>query len=249
MRPVLRAALALSGAFALAFPAASASATATSTAGAGQVSVNTGSGWTHDPTGPLFDFSRIAPGWSATKTIGIRNDGPASAALSLDASNVVDNENGCNHPESVVDTSCSGTDAGELGAEMILAVYDSADTATTPLWRGSIRALEQPATLGSLSTGAVRSLVIAAELPAASGNETQTDSVTFDLAVNLDGATVAVEGTKTTRATGGLVNRALDQLPFTGTPAERLVAAAICLLLLGSAVSLFARGRRAPEVF
>ena len=253
MIKLARAALAISGALALVFPAASASATAAAAEGSGIVSVNTGSGWTTDPADPLFDFSRIVPGWTAAKTLGIRNDSDSSAALTFKATNVVDNENGCNRPESRVDTTCTGDNAGELGAEIILSVYGDADndgvSDSAPSWTGSIRDLEQAGAFGELRAGATRSYKFVACLPSESGDETQTDSVSFDLVVGLDGATVAVEGTKTTRPpTSNPITRAIDQLPFTGTPAQRLVAAALTMLLIGTVlVLLLRRPRKRPE--
>ena len=252
MTRVMRAALALGGALAFALPAANASATAPAAPAApntGQLSVNTGSGWTHDPTDPLFDITRIAPGWTETKTFDVRNDSPASAAISLHSANVDDEENGCNHPESFIDTTCSGPNAGELGGEIILSLYAGSGSGgtfdATPSWTGSIRALQLATGLGPLAAGATRAYKIVAELPYSSGNETQTDSVSFDLVVGLDGATVAVEGTKTTRPpTSNPITRAIDQLPFTGTPAQRLVAAALSMLLGGTVLVLLFRRRR-----
>jgi hypothetical protein len=246
-----RAALALSGALALTLPAVSAGA-APSTASTGQVSVNTGSGWTHDPTTPLFDFTHIVPGWTGTATLGVRNDSTGTTSLSLKATNVVDNENGCNHPESAVDTTCTGDDTGELSREVTFALFDDHGSGTydaTPSWTGSIRDLEQPGALGTIAAGATRRVRIVADLPRAAGNDTQSDTVSFDLLVRLDGtATVAVEGTKTVKSSGpGIVQSAIDKLPFTGTPAERLVALALSLLLAGAALTMGARHWRRPQ--
>jgi hypothetical protein len=243
-------ALGLSGALALALPAASAGAAPT-TSDTGQVSINTGSGWTHHPTKPLFDFTRIVPGWSGTAILGVRNDSDTSALLALKVTDVVDKENGCNHSESLVDTTCTG-DAGELGGEIVLTVYGDADNDGSydpaPAWTGSIRDLDHASALGDLTAGASRNLEIVAGLPVNAGNETQSDQVSFDLLVSLNGAGVAVEGTKTTRAPGGgLLGRAIDQLPFTGTPAERLVAFALSLLLMGAALTLGAQHWRRPQ--
>ena len=252
MTRVMRAALALGGALAFALPAASSSATTPAAPNTGQLSVNTGSGWTHAPTDPLFDITKIAPGWTETKTLDVRNDSPASAAISLHSANIDDEENGCNHPESFVDTTCSGANAGELGGEIILSLYTGSGSGgtfdATPSWTGSIRALQQTTGLGQLTAGASRAYKIVAELPYSSGNDTQTDSVSFDLVVGLDGAQVAVEATKTTRPPSNPIARAIDQLPFTGTHAQRLVAAGLTMLLIGTVlVLLYRRRTRGPE--
>ena len=250
MSRLIRAALALSGTLAFALPAASAGAASTVT-DPGHVSINTGTGWTRDPSTPLFDFSRISPGWTASATLGVRNDSRANAALTLRTTGVNDDENGCNHPESFVDTTCTGKNAGELGAEIVLRVFGDSDNDgtfdNTPTWTGNIRDLEGAGSLGELGAGVAHNYKIDAELPYSSGNETQTDKVSFDLVVSLDGAGVEVEGTKTTRSTGsGTIRQVIDRLPLTGTPAERLVAASLWLILAGAAIVLLARqqGRR-----
>jgi hypothetical protein len=245
-----RATLALVGAaaFAVMLPATTAGAAPTSTSGT--ISVNTGHGWTHDPTTPLFDFTRIAPGWSASTTMAVRNDTDLPAAIGLNAADVVEDENGCNHPETYADTTCTGSNAGELGKEIILTVYADAGNDgsydASPTWTGSIEALEQRVTLASqLPAGGATSYKIDAELPTSSGNETQTDQVSFDLEVALDGTSVAVQGTKITRHPGsGPLHRVLAKLPLTGTPAERLAAAGLSLLLVGTALMLAGVHRR-----
>ena len=254
MNAASRATLVLVGAVALAIPAASAAA-APATVGSQHISINTGSGWTHDPSTPLFDFTRIAPGWTGTATLAVRNDSDQAAAIGLSATNIAEDENGCNHPESFVDTSCTGVDAGELGKEITLTVY--ADPShngaydSTPTWSGSIEDLKQAATLSShLPGGGVSSYKIDATLPMSSGNETQTDRVSFDLQVTLDGASVEVEGTKVVRHPGsGPLHRVLSQLPLTGTPSERLAAAALSLLILGTALVLAGTRRRRKGTF
>ena len=242
-----RAMLALAGAAVLAIPAVSAAATP---AIGGQVSVNTGSGWTHDPSNALFDFTRIAPGWTATATMAVRNDSDSSAALTWRTTNVVEDENGCNHPESFVDTTCGTDNAGELGKEIVLTVFADPDNngtfETTPTWSGTIEALTQGGTLASsLGAGDAASYKITATLPSSAGNETQTDRVGFDLAVGLDGAAgVAVEGTKITRHGSSTLRGIADHLPFTGPMAMRFAAAGVSTLLAGLALLLLAKQRQ-----
>jgi len=212
-------------------------------------SINTGKGWSAQPTGPLFDFVGLGPGWTSTSALAVRNDSDEASALTFRASDIVDDENGCNRPESLVDMTCSGNDAGELGREMVFTVYSQGNP-QVPMWRGNLYDLTAGAKLdSSVAPNQIDSFSIVAELPYSSGNETQTDSVSFDLVVGLDGATVAVEGTKTTRPpTSNPVTRAIDQLPFTGTPAQRLVAAALTMLLIGTVlVLLLRRPRMRPE--
>src|SRR6185437_2279519 len=103
----------------------------------GHISINVGSGWTHDAAAPLFDFSRIAPGWNQSVAIGVRNDSSEPSVLTLNSSSILDNENGCTHSERYVDSTCSGSNTGELGHELVLSVYPQVP-GTQPLWSGDL---------------------------------------------------------------------------------------------------------------
>jgi hypothetical protein len=218
------------------------------------ISINTGSGWTHDSTTPLFDFTRIVPGWTGSATLAVRNDTDAAADIGLRATNVVEAENGCNRPESLVDTTCTGNNAGELGKEIVLTVYSDPEHdgtyQSTPTWTGTIEDLRQAAPLTrQLNAGDSVGYRIDAELPYSSGNETQTDQVGFDLVIGLNGTSVAVEGTKITRSRGGVLNEITDRLPFTGAPAMRLAAAGLSLLLAGALLILMVTRRRRVRMY
>jgi hypothetical protein len=218
------------------------------------IAINEGTGWSHDATAPLFDFSRIAPGWSATKTVDVRNDLPAAATLHLTAANIADNENGCDHSERYVDTSCAGPRAGELGHELVFAIHRVADNGSvdpSTLWSGTVYDLEHGVVLDdSLPSRASQSYELAAELPTTSGNETQTDTVGFDLTLTLeDGGTASstsVEGAKFTRPSSGSSLPLIAALPFTGSPASRMIASAAWLLIAGALMIVLARLRRRP---
>src|SRR4051794_20154793 len=80
---------------------------ATAWADSGHISVNVGNGWTRDSTEPLFDSDPIAPGWSGSRDLQVRNDSDTDAALLLSATDIVGDENGCNHPETYADTTCA----------------------------------------------------------------------------------------------------------------------------------------------
>src|SRR5947209_6540902 len=123
-------------------------AAAPAMADSGHISINTGSGWTHDASHPLFSVDRITPGWSGSTSLSVRNDSSETANLTLEPTNIVDDENGCDHPESYVDSTCSGANAGELGHELILRVYDQTDSAS-PIWQGNLYDLESNPTLDS----------------------------------------------------------------------------------------------------
>jgi hypothetical protein len=202
----------------------------------GFLSVDTGSGWTHDATQPLFDFSHLAPGRSDAADVRLRNDGTVTSTLTISAHDIVDAENGCAHSELLVDTTCGDGDTGELGHELELSIYSTA-APTTPVWQGTVYDLAQPVVLDDAdAAGHVDAYRIEASLPRSSGNETQTDTVRFgvQLALTANGttSTVAVEGVKVTRPTSGsLVHRLL---PFTGAPVGWIVGGGMALLGLGA---------------
>jgi hypothetical protein len=175
----------------------------------------------------------------------VRNDGGETSSLRLTSTAVVDDENGCNRPESLVDATCSGDNTGELGREMTFTVSASADP-QSPLWGGTLYDLEHGVVLDSgVAPDQVDDFIIKAELPASSGNETQTDRLAFTLVIGLNGAPgVAVEGTKITRNPPSTLDQIASHLPFTGSPAMRLAAAGLSLLLAGTALILLATQRR-----
>ena len=253
--------------------------TAAAIADGQSISINTGSGWVHDSTTPLFDVSRIAPGLGGqSATLEVRNDSAEAANLGLSADDVVEYENGCMHSEAVVDVSCGATD-GELGKELIFDVYLDPENDGTyglaPAWTGTLYDLATPASLlTDLPGGGIVGLKVDMTLPSSSGNETQTDDVDFSFRLTLTGAgspdspggstsgsgpsagsgsdstpqgpgSVEVKGVKVTRHQhSDVLHDITRQLPFTGSPTERLVAGALWFLVAGTALSLLAATRR-----
>lgn len=223
-------------------------------ADSGQISVNLGSGWSHDSATPMFDLSRIAPGWSQSANVAVRNDSNERSVLTLSSSNIVDNENGCTHPERVVDNTCSGPDAGELGHAMVFSVYQQGQI-SQPLWSGTLYDLTKGATLDKgMPAGQIDNYRVQAELPMSSGNETQSDSVQFSLRLTLSGstasATTEVKGVRISRSSGrGPVAAVLNELPFTGSEASRLIAGSLWMITGGALLLLCVRAfRRARHV-
>lgn len=230
-------ALALAVAFTVAGPSVTATG-ASADSSSPHVSIDTGHGW-NDTSVPLFDLSQIQPGYEGTATLRVRNDSDAPTSVSLSAVAVVDDENGCSRDEALVDHTCSGFDTGELSHELDASVSTDAGEVTTTL-----DALEKGAALGELGPGAVGSYQVDVALPRAAGNETQSDRLGFTLRVTLaDLGSVDVLGTKISRGGPSGVSALIRRLPFTGTPAERLVAAGLLLLLLGTFLRLAAMQR------
>ena len=213
------------------------------------LSINLGHGWQQDSTDPIFQLDSIAPGWSASRTMLVRNDSGEPAKLAFTADDIVDAENGCNAPESLVDTTC-GPDQGELGhAVQFSLTVDPENDGTfeaAPRWAGTLYDITSPrvidADVPAHGTVGVR---IHGILPfATTGNEVQTDRLGFGLRITLEQAgsvsAVEVKGTKTSRPPSGEV---LGSLPFTGSRIDRMVASSLWLIIVGVALTLLGRAR------
>ena len=135
------------------------------------------------------------PGVTVTQQVRVQGAQDKSYALALGGSNLQDYENGCMHSEALVDTSC-GADAhqGELSSELVLSVRaTSIDASLSCTAYGSTS--QSLGTLKTFTTASapaqIAGLVVpkngaacvelSATLPPAAGNETQSDSSTFDL--------------------------------------------------------------------
>jgi spore coat-associated protein N len=122
-------------------------------------------------TTPLFTASDIAPGYqSETYTLTYRNVGslPGNLALSLAVTNL---ENGCNGPESVVDSTCGAND-GELGGALLIAVSGPGIN-----YNGTLNNFAGgPSNVGAVPAGGTAVYSVSYSLPQSTGNEVQSDS-------------------------------------------------------------------------
>jgi len=136
----------------------------------------------------FFDFADIKPGDTGLTRVSlhvINNDAYVCAAVS----NLASNDNGLTEPENAVD-STSGVGEGELDEEMLWTIWK--DTNNNGIQDGEeiVLASGNPvngmlavydSTSSVLAGGQTAYLGVKWELPAASGNETQTDSLTGDI--------------------------------------------------------------------
>lgn len=156
-----------------------------------QIELNiNGSGFTANPVTALFNLNNLAPGQSNTGTVGVRNPYSDDGTLKLQATNVKNWENGCNGSEHAAgDTTCGGgSDQGELGAALVFSVEVSAGPVGpwTHTWSGSTADLEAVADVHvTVPASSDRYLRMTVTLPWTTGNEVQSDSIAFDLRVNL----------------------------------------------------------------
>ncbi|HEX2895923.1 MAG TPA: hypothetical protein VHO29_18105 [Marmoricola sp.] len=151
-----------------------------------------GVGFTHQSSAPLLDVQQLYPGGSGSGTVDVRNTSAYDADLVLVASNVDSEENGCLRPETRVPTERCDADGGELQNWLVFTVSRVGDP-DQELWHGDLAALSAGADLGELGAGAASTLRVQVLLPAAAGNDTMTDSVSFD--TRLTATTVAGEST------------------------------------------------------
>lgn len=122
----------------------------------------------------------------------VKNTGTLSGQFIADLSTIVDNENGCNTPESEVDQTCDnpGSGQGELGKLISVNLYlDNALKITFPLTSTGINTLKTYWSNNQnsfvLTPGQESELKIEWFETADYGNEIQSDSLSFDLNFNL----------------------------------------------------------------
>jgi hypothetical protein len=147
----------------------------------------------------LFNFKDVKPGDTGEDTISLHVD-TNPAWVCAEVSNVKQFENGCNGPESKVDTTCGnpGEGQGELFQNLKFSLWMDngvGDHSCNNIKDGDETYLVQNAPATDLKyaiadsqhgNGPIRSSCIGVEwsVPASVGNEAQTDSVTGDVTFN-----------------------------------------------------------------
>ena len=146
----------------------------------------------------FFNFADIKPGDEGENTISLHvenNDAWVCAAVS----NLSSDDNGINEPESAVDSS-DGVGNGELDDTMIWKVWRDDGVGTDPtdkcdnIWQqgeqvlaeghptdGILALYDSTTQNGPLAGGQTSCLGVSWELPLATGNEVQTDSLTGNI--------------------------------------------------------------------
>ena len=211
-----------------------------------------GEGFTPDPSIPLVDHLRLAPGLSTSGDVVVRNDSANAAEMTLQAVNVREDENECLPQETREGDDTCSEDGGELGRWLEVSLASGADGPTADrLWTGTIAALEDGVVLSDhLSAGDELQLRMTLRLPYAAGNDTMTDRIRYDLRWTATGETGEVTsevlGTELGAwgaGTGGS-GTSID-LPLTGaTVGLRWVLLGLTLAFSGLTLLLVARLRR-----
>lgn len=140
-----------------------------------------------------FIISDLGTGKIAGQKIWkLKNTGSLPGQFIADLSNIMDNENGCNAPESEVDQTCDnpGTGQGELGKLISVNLYlDNTLKTTFPLTSAGIDNLKSYWSNNQnnfiLTPNQESELKIEWFETGDYGNEIQSDSLSFDLNFNL----------------------------------------------------------------
>jgi predicted ribosomally synthesized peptide with SipW-like signal peptide len=161
------------------------------------IGTDCGGTWGQTPEGKdivgerFFDFADVKPGDSGENTVSlhvINND----AWVCAEVTNLANEDNGLTEPESAVDTT-DGTGNGELQNKLEMTIWkDDGDNILEP--GETILATGNPingylpvydsTSEASLPGGDTAYLGVKWELPLATGNEVQTDSLTGDIIFN-----------------------------------------------------------------
>ena len=142
---------------------------------------------------------------SGSKTWTINNTGSVPGNLTMEVFNVVNNDNGCNEPEALVDSTCGnpGPGEGELGGVISTSVDLDTDAAgpnpaTTVINTDLATAnagqylTQWNANAGTVTIPAGGSVTVTMNWsndPASYGNEIQSDDLTFDVKFNIEQVT------------------------------------------------------------
>lgn len=134
-----------------------------------------------DSAGTTLSVSNVAPGDTGSATRNVSNSGSINGTLTVNVTNVVDDENGQNEPESEFDNS-SGASEGELSDTVNVTIYvDGTEIAT-----GTLSSIEGEYNVGELASGDSATVTVEYSVPGDAGNEIQSDIVTFDLVFELE---------------------------------------------------------------
>ena len=139
-----------------------------------------------NPLSSAFAESNLYPGWSSTEPITVTNGGTIDGnTLTVSVQNLANDDNSCNEPEALVDTTCGVDPDGDLGANMDIVIHDV--DANVDIWSGTLNQLAGAGSvpLGSLNASQTRNFELQGSIGTGVGNIIQSDAVTFDIVVDL----------------------------------------------------------------
>ncbi|OPX61814.1 MAG: hypothetical protein A4E29_00693 [Methanomassiliicoccales archaeon PtaB.Bin134] len=133
-----------------------------------------------------FTAENLVPGSTGFKTMLLTNAGNSPGTLSGRLTNINNGPGSTSEPEALL-----GTDAGELGANMMITVWvDSnsnglVDGTETTAYSGTVNSATTSWNLGPLAGGATSKVSIKYLIPTSVGNEIQGDICTFSIEYTL----------------------------------------------------------------
>ncbi|MDO8515027.1 MAG: TasA family protein [bacterium] len=138
-----------------------------------------------------FSLSNLVPGNSGTAYWTVKNVGNVNGYLDLESKTVVNDDNSCNEPEGLVDTTC-GAGEGDLGANTNITLFVDVnhdgvvDGGDVSLYTGTLNGLVA-ATVADISLNANTEKYISMNwaIPVAVENIIQSDSTTLGMTFEL----------------------------------------------------------------
>ena len=144
-----------------------------------------------DGGGPLVDLDRLIPGSTRQSGISVSNTSGDDAVLSLRVVDLREDDNGCKRPETRDGDDTCGEGGGELGRDLTVAVVPLGvdGNPTEAVFDGSVRDLVTWTVAAQrLAAWTERSFRLDWELPISSPNDTQSDTMAFNLEFVLEQA-------------------------------------------------------------
>lgn len=217
-----------------------------------------------DGGGPLVDLTRLAPGSTRQSTFSAANTSGDDAALTLRVVDLREDDNGCNHPETAYGDVTCGDAGGELGRDLTVSVVPLAPgglPSGQSVFAGSVRDLGAWTVVAQrLAAGTERSFRLDWELPFGSPNDTQSDTMGFDVEFGLEQTVgraddVAVQGLAVSDPDPPAAVAQLGpngpratvlgaELPATGIDVSKIIGLASMALVFGGLLLAAARPTR-----
>ncbi|HET7325192.1 MAG TPA: TasA family protein [Halococcus sp.] len=137
------------------------------------------------PGGAHFTASEVAPGYSQSQTLTLKNEGSIAGVLSVDFNNL--SEDGGDNPEPEQEAEGGPGNSADLADNLTLTISGDYGTVGPFTLRDAVN--NTPYTLDSNMTGPESGTeTVTVEVPSNVGNEIQGDEVTFDVVFTLEQA-------------------------------------------------------------
>jgi hypothetical protein len=138
----------------------------------------------------------LMPGSHASTDFVVSNEAGAPASLRVQATDVVEDDNGCVRPEQQSGDVTCGPGGGELGDWLQLQLRDVTDGGDQELWAGTVHDLENGVdALQSVAANGTPRLRLVVTLPRGATNDTMSDQTTFALRWTYTGIAVSAQTT------------------------------------------------------